>query len=184
MRFTSALYCVLGLACVQQGSSLLEFDSSKCSTEAPCCINAEDAAAYLGSMMGAKTFCHIDYPVKSEDVWKKRYARERDLEAKKDWEDNYKKNGCSKEECTGYVCAKWFPRCFYVNATHQGGFEFEVCRETCEECKATCKPSEKASCAGNPSQFEVACTSQACRADLSKMVLAFVTMSCLWFATV
>ena len=37
-----------------------------------------------------------------------------------------------QEECTGYICAKYFPRCFYVNETHQGGFEFEVCRETCE----------------------------------------------------
>ena len=65
-------------------------------------------------------------------MWTKAYARELDRRARKDWEENFSKKGCQQEECTGYVCAKHFPRCFYVNATHQGGFEFEVCRETCE----------------------------------------------------
>lgn len=37
---------------------------------------------------------------------------------------------------------------------------------------------------GNPSQYELACTSDGWRADASKLVLAFVTVSCLWFATI
>jgi len=51
--------------------------------------------------------------------------------------------------CVGYVCAMFFPRCFYVNATHQGGFVFEECRQTCEVCRLlqlttcnrVCRPS-------------------------------------------
>ena len=41
-------------------------------------------------------------------VWTKKYARERDVLARKDWESTLQSKGCKSEECTGYICAKWF----------------------------------------------------------------------------
>eukprot|EP00802_Teleaulax_amphioxeia_P024346 Tamp_25033.p1 GENE.Tamp_25033~~Tamp_25033.p1 ORF type:complete len:203 (-),score=30.00 Tamp_25033:267-875(-) len=187
-----ALCCVLGLLGAQPAATLQEFDLNDCSKEAPCCIHHQNTTKYVGSLMGGATFCHIEYPVKFEGYnkdglvsknWTKRVARMIDKDAQKHWEKNYKAD-CSKEECVGYVCATFFPRCFYVNSTHQGGFVFEECRQTCEECLGTCKDENlKAQCSSKPSQFELACTSEAWRAQLSKMILAVVTLSCLWIAT-
>jgi hypothetical protein len=41
-------------------------------------------------------------------VWTKKYAREIDALARKDWESTLQSKGCKSEECTGYICAKWF----------------------------------------------------------------------------
>ena len=46
--------------------------------------------------MGSKTFCHIEYPVRSEANWNKAYARKLDNDARKDWEENYSKRRCSQ----------------------------------------------------------------------------------------
>merc|ERR1712216_132122 len=117
-----------------ESSTTKSFDSNACTKDKPCCVDAEDSAKYLGSVMGKKVFCHIEYPVKTEQKWTKKHARTLDDEARKEYEEQLKTKGCGLEECTGYVCAKKFPRCFYVNQTTMGEFEFEVCRETCEAC--------------------------------------------------
>jgi len=179
-----ALGCILVLAGVQESSTTKSFDSNACTKDKPCCVNAEDSAKYLGSVMGKKVFCHIEYPVKTEQKWTKKHARTLDDEARKEYEEQLKTKGCGLEECTGYVCAKKFPRCFYVNQTTMGEFEFEVCRETCEACLDTCKPSQKGFCAANPSQFQLACTSEGWRTTAEKLLVSIVILSCLWLATV
>jgi len=181
------LGCILALAAVQEASTVSSFDRNNCSTESPCCVSADDTAKYLGSVMGKRVFCHIEYPVYTTQKWTKKYARTLDDEARDEYETQMKQKGCGIEECTGYVCAKKFPRCFYVNETTRGDFEFEVCRETCEACLDTCKPSEKGFCAANPSQFQLACTSEArsgWRTGAEKLLVSIVILSCLWLATV
>lgn len=111
-------------------------------------------------------------------------SRGLDDQARAEYENQLQPKGCGGEECTGYVCAKYFPRCFYVNETSMGEFQFEVCRETCEACMDSCKTSEKGYCAANPSQFQLACTSEGWRASAEKMLLLIVMVSCLWLATV
>jgi len=99
---------------------------------------------------------------------------------------------CDYEACKGYVCAEAFPRCFYIDEGSQGEFRFETCRQTCEECFASCNPDndptrkyDVSQCSGNPSQYQIACTSDSNSLPArhaSLLLFVFTASACLFFA--
>ena len=76
-------------------------------------------------------------------VWTKKYARERDKQARQDWESTLQSKGCKSEECTGYICAKWFLHAHthtHMHArTHTHACEHTMCMCMCMcLCMCTC----------------------------------------------
>uniref|UniRef100_A0A6T8GQP3 ShKT domain-containing protein n=1 Tax=Hemiselmis andersenii TaxID=464988 RepID=A0A6T8GQP3_HEMAN len=154
----------------------VQYDLDNCNATHPCCIDANNVSFYLGPL--TKTWCNIEYPVRTTSPWNSRTARILDIKAQKSLEQ-LQERGCLYEECKGFVCAEYFPRCFWIDDTTQGSFVFETCRETCEACYSTCTTDESPKCGGNPSQYEIACTSGGSTLVFSRLLLGFIVALCL-----
>lgn len=108
------------------------------------------------------------YPLRAEEEFGTALARKKNRDAYLRHKELVEEGKCNYEACKGFVCAESFPRCFYINDKTQGEFRFETCRQTCEECYSSCKPDadfkmkyDVSQCSGNPSQYTIACTSDA-----------------------
>ena len=108
------------------------------------------------------------YPLRAEEAFGTALARKKNRDAYLRHKELVEEGKCNYEACKGFVCAESFPRCFYINDKQQGQFRFETCRQTCEECYSSCKPDaalkmkyDVSQCSGNPSQYTIACTSDA-----------------------
>mmetsp|Transcript_33356 Transcript_33356/g.51877 ORF Transcript_33356/g.51877 Transcript_33356/m.51877 type:complete len:183 (-) Transcript_33356:122-670(-) len=180
MRAAGVLVVGVLVGCIVSGAeATVKFDSNNCTAEVPCCVKSDDVQKVLGTI--TKSFCKIEYHVRTETNWNNSYARKLDRLAEEK-HDELKERGCDHEPCKGFICAEVFPRCFYVDETTQGAFVFETCKKTCEDCHSTCDRDESPLCGDKPSQLELACTSSANGSDLSKIILAAFTFFCLWFA--
>eukprot|EP00283_Hemiselmis_rufescens_P008040 CAMPEP_0173418860 /NCGR_PEP_ID=MMETSP1357-20121228/888_1 /TAXON_ID=77926 /ORGANISM="Hemiselmis rufescens, Strain PCC563" /LENGTH=220 /DNA_ID=CAMNT_0014381407 /DNA_START=9 /DNA_END=671 /DNA_ORIENTATION=- len=158
-----------------------EYDLENCNATHPCCISVDNVSFYLGPL--TKTWCNIEYPVRTSQPWNSRTARILDTKAQKSLE-KLQERGCFYEECKGFVCAEYFPRCFWIDDKWQGSFVFETCRETCEACYKTCSSDESPKCGGNPSQYEIACTSGSSTVIASRLLLGALVALCLRLVTI
>jgi len=185
---TSSCLAALVLLHLDPTQGLVQFDPSNCNTTHPCCIKADEVSALIGS--STQSFCHIEYPIRVETSFSVKLARQKNRDAFLRHKELVEEGNCDVEACKGYVCAEAFPRCFYVDSNTQGEFRFETCRQTCEECFSTCKPTSDtvsydiAQCSGNPSQYTIACTSDgsAVRRSESLLVFMIIVMGSLFLA--
>jgi len=170
------LLMVLALSALGGTGAVATFDSNNCNDTHPCCITADNVSVYMGPL--TKTWCNIEYPVRVTFEWNLTNARILDAKAQKSLKA-LQERGCKYEECKGFVCAEYFPRCFYIDDSTQGAFVFETCKETCSECYASCKEDESPRCAANPSHYEIACTSQGSGLAANSLLLGLMASLCL-----
>ncbi|EKX40819.1 hypothetical protein GUITHDRAFT_113086 [Guillardia theta CCMP2712] len=153
MQFASFLAFCLFL-CSAPAAGLSQFDPASCNQTNPCCTSADVVTALIGS--ASKSFCKIEYPVRNEENWDIELVRKKNRAAISKLAD-LEALGCSHEPCKGWAGTR-------ANKSgadaHGGEFRFETCRETCQDCYSTCKVDTSAQCLGNPSQYEIACSSE------------------------
>merc|ERR1712216_305172 len=192
-----ASYVVTASACMAilllsapHAQGLAPVDLDNCNSTHPCCINADEVTGKIGS--ATKSFCHIEYPLRAEEAFGTALARKKNRDAYLRHKELVEEGKCNYEACKGFVCAESFPRCFYINDKQQGEFRFETCLQTCEECYSSCKPEaalkmkyDVSQCSGNPSQYTIACTSDASSLPIhsTSMILhVFTVFGCLFLA--
>jgi len=169
---------VLVLLQLVPAHGLAQFDPDNCNTTHPCCVKADTVSALIGS--STQSFCFIEYPIRVDEAFGIKLARQKNRDAFLRHKKLVEEGNCDVEACKGYVCAEAFPRCFYVDSNTQGEFRFETCRQTCEECFSTCKPTadavsfDVAQCSGNPSQYQIACTSDGVSIERSESLMIFM----------
>jgi hypothetical protein len=75
----------------------IEFDPTACNETVPCCVSSDDTIVILGSF--SKTFCKIEYPVRTTVQWNKSIALKWDRKARQ-MVQNLTALGCDSEACT------------------------------------------------------------------------------------
>lgn len=133
-------------------------------------------------------FCKTDYSIEMVNTSVTSSQQKDTINAldsmAKSLHDQLMLKGCAWESCKGYACALFFPFCFADTA-----YDFQPCRETCNECMSTCDSQEARTVCNNlPSRRAQACTSSSfsIRQNLGWFQVltafaVFVFLFCSWF---